>query len=181
VDVAASVFGGVLRYQLSSAGAEVRPAALPTGLHWTAYWTGTSARTSDLLAEVRELHRNDERRWDDCLQALAATAASAATAAGDGHLDRFLGAARAQGEALQRLGRAAGVAIVPDAFTVLDRLAAERGGTFLPSGAGGGDIGLYIGRAPPAVPFERAARAFGMCPLPLDLDEVGLAVVAPAA
>jgi hypothetical protein len=53
VDVAASVHGGVLRYELTGGESRVHPLQLPRGLVFEAWWSGWSARTSDLLARLR--------------------------------------------------------------------------------------------------------------------------------
>jgi phosphomevalonate kinase len=53
-------------------------------------------------------------------------------------------------------------------------LAGNELGAFLPSGAGGGDVAVYLGIAPPSGAFlERALRA-GLTPLALGVEPLGL-------
>ena len=162
VDVAAAVFGGALEYTLSAGGPQTRPVRLPPGLHWTAYWSGSSARTSDLLARVRELRCRDGACWatNQALLKEAALVAARATSTQDFSL--FLEAARMQLEGLRRLGEDSGAPIVPPAFVQLAARAASEGGVFVPSGAGGGDIGLPWGppRAKPST--AQAERQHGV-------------------
>jgi phosphomevalonate kinase len=173
VDVAAAVYGGALAYTLSASDARVTPIELPPGLRWTAYWSGRSARTSELLERVRGLRSSAPALWASRQASLrdASLAGERAISTGDLHL--LLAAIRAQLEGLQRLGHDCGAPIVPPAFAALAERAAAEGGVFLPSGAGGGDVGLFLGGAvSPA--FDRAARALEMQPLALALDRSGV-------
>jgi phosphomevalonate kinase len=172
-DVAAAVHGGVLRYTVAGRdGREtvVRKAKLPPGLVWVAFWSGASARTSDLVARVRSPRMRDAhpaRR----LRPLAARAADCVDA---GDCAGFVAAARDYGRALDDLGRAADAPIVPPAFAELADLAAVEDGAFLPSGAGGGDIAVWLSRAAPSCAFSTRAAALSMVALDLRLDPDGV-------
>jgi hypothetical protein len=52
--------------------------------------------------------------------------------------------------------------------------AASQNAAFFPSGAGGGDVGVYLGTTPPSAEFEERAAQLGMYDLDLRLDLVGL-------
>ena len=173
VDVAASVHGGVLRYAIDTTGeADVRPLDLPPRVHMAAYDSGTSARTSDLRA------RFDASRASLCASGLLAalrdlaTAASAAVEVGDA--PSFIGLSRQFGSALAALGKACDAPIVPPAFAELASLAARESAAFFPSGAGGGDVGVWLGLAAPSADFVSRAEALSMRPLSLCIDRGGL-------
>jgi phosphomevalonate kinase len=168
VDVAASVHGGVLRYCLDGVDASVRPLAWPPGLVLGAFFSGSSARTSDLRARV------DAARPREALESLKAVSRDAARAieAKDGRT--FVARARDVGRKLEALGRAADVPIVPPAFAELARLAENEGSAFLPSGAGGGDVGVWLGMGPPSDSLLRRAAALSMKPLAIGIDESGV-------
>jgi phosphomevalonate kinase len=153
VDVAASTWGGALSY-LAVPAAEARPITLPAGLVFVAFWSGTSARTSDLVARVDALRSRDSRAHAAALDAIAA--ASKAALAG--------------------VGRAADAPIVPAAFAQLAALAEREAGAFFPSGAGGGDVGVWLGAAPPSAGFLAHARALAMRPLELGMDHAGVRI-----
>jgi phosphomevalonate kinase len=172
VDVAASVYGGVLRYALDGrdATATARPVDLPPGVLFAAYFTGASARTSDLLARV-DAHLAANPR---ALARLEAVASSAAAAVERGAAAELVEAAREYGLALDALGHAADAPIVPDACRRLGLVAAVEGGAFLPSGAGGGDVAVWVGRAPPSAAFAARASAMSMRPLDLGIDRAGV-------
>jgi phosphomevalonate kinase len=147
-----------------------RTVTLPTGIELHAFWSGTSARTSDLLARVAALRA----RQGDCLARLREVAAAAASAVDEGDAPAFVGAARQTGDALEELGRAADAPIVPPAFAALARLAADAGAAFLPSGAGGGDVAVWLGIASPSAPFLAQAGTLGMRALRLSVDRGGV-------
>jgi hypothetical protein len=77
---------------------------------------------------------------------------------------------------LADLGRAADAPIVPEAFAKLARAAEAESAVFLPSGAGGGDTGLYVGCELPSSGFMRIAHETGMTPLPFDVDRGGVRI-----
>jgi phosphomevalonate kinase len=171
VDVAASVYGGVLRYVR---GGSPHGVSLPPGIVWSVFWSGVSARTSDLRARVDALRVRDERSWRARLDSLSAASHAAARACDDASADAFLSAARAFSEALAALGGAADAPIVPPSFATLGALADAEGATFFPSGAGGGDVGVFLGRHPPSERFISKAIDLAMHPLGLTVDAVGV-------
>ncbi len=173
VDVAASVHGGVLRYVISPNGdASVRAVDFPGAVHLVAYDSGASARTSELLARYHALRRSGSAsRVLSALEELAQEA-SAAVEVGDGR--SFVALACRFGCALAQLGQACDAAIVPPAFASLSALAERECAAFLPSGAGGGDVGVWLGLARPSDLFASRAEALAMRPLALRIDRGGL-------
>lgn len=178
VDVAASTYGGVLRYTLISGGT-------PSMLHLTwperlvlrTYFSGASARTSDLRARVDAFRAASPSAYVTAMGELADAAESAAELFAGGSAGEIVAAVRAFGEALERLGDAADVPIVPVGFRRLATTAAESGrGWFLPSGAGGGDVGVYLGVEPPPEAFIQLADRLGMVHLPIGIDPDGVRV-----
>ncbi len=177
VDVAASTFGGVLVYTRGEAGPTYRSTAFPPGVVFDAFWSGTSAKTSDLRARVDALRARDSRTFGARMSELDAAAQAGAFAATAGDGPALVSAARATLVALDALGRDADAPIVPPAFLELARLAEKSGAAFLPSGAGGGDVGAYLGPMAPPPDLVARALALGMRPLGLSLDSVGLRAV----
>jgi phosphomevalonate kinase len=178
VDVAAAVHGGALHYSLPGADPSVRAVELPRGLAFAAFWSGTSARTSDLRARVDALPESTRRR---AMSALHAASIEAAAAVDAGDLDRFVLAAGGFGFGLAALGHAADAPIVPAAFAELAALAASERAAFLPSGAGGGDVGVWLGSAPPSGAFLARAGALSMGRLDLGFDRGGVRLESTAS
>jgi phosphomevalonate kinase len=80
VDVAASVYGGVLSYKLNAVRApSVVAVELPVGLHVDAYWSGYSVRTSDMRARVDRLKQKDVSLFAACMTDLSDAAMAAAS------------------------------------------------------------------------------------------------------
>jgi phosphomevalonate kinase len=172
-DVAAAVHGGVLRYAVAGpegGEAVVRKTKLPPGLVWMAFWSGTSARTSDLVARVRSPRVRDTH----AARRLHPLAAHAAACVDAGDCRGFVAAARDYGRALDVLGRTADAPIVPPAFAELAELAASEDGAFLPSGAGGGDVAVWLSSGTPSRAFSTRAAALSLVPLDLRLDPDGV-------
>jgi phosphomevalonate kinase len=178
VDVAASVHGGVLRYELprgapanaSASGAKIRHVDLPASVVLSAFWSGTSARTSDLLARVDALRARGGS--GAVFTTLRGAAEEAADAIDDAAL--FVKRAAAFGRALAALGEAADAPIVPPAFAELAAQAEREGAAFYPSGAGGGDVAVWLGIEPPSSAFFARASSLGLSPLTLAVDHGGV-------
>src|SRR5262249_8206777 len=119
VDVAASVFGGVLRAQIPvtmgeppkplDGGPDVAPHALPEGVVVAVDASPGSASTRALVAQVRALREADPARHRACLDAAGAGARAAVAARS---IAALVAAVAAQTDALGALGDAAGAAIV---------------------------------------------------------------------
>lgn len=176
VDVAASVHGGVLRYSLGASGPSSARASLPPGMHLSVFACPTSARTSELRAEIERFALAKPGLSRVCMHELGVVAERAASAASSGDRDAFVEAVRRTADALTRLGSAAGVGIVPPGFDALAELAAQEDAAFCVSGAGGGDVVAYVGRTNPSSAFLERARALGLFVLDLDIDEKGVRI-----
>jgi len=170
VDVAASVHGGVLRYEIAGAESRVHPLKLPRGLVFEAWWSGWSARTSDLLARIAAF----KERSPNALESLVSLACTAAVHVETGDTHAFVRTARAYGRGLFALGQAADAPIVLPGFAELAAMAEREDGAFLPSGAGGGDVGIWLGVAPPSPVFAAHAASLSMSRLALALDRDGV-------
>lgn len=183
IDVAASVYGGVLGYRLDRDGApRIAARSLPNGVSLRAYASAVSARTTDLRARVDALAARDSVQDARVFGALAEASREADEAVVTGSASGFFAAGRAFFAALSALSEAASAPIVDDVDRALARLAAEGGGTYFPSGAGGGDVAVHLFPNPEAVPsFDAAARALGRVPLDLAIDPRGVRVVATSA
>ena len=144
IDLAASFTGGVVEYRLTEDGQtpSARSLELPEGVHLVFLWTGRSASTAGFLARLDEGMQTDGG-------AIAAAVAELGRVAGVGiaHLrtddvTAFLGDVSVFGDAMERLGHAAGIPILSDEHLELRRLARDIGVSYKPSGAGGGDVGI---------------------------------------
>lgn len=177
VDVAASTYGGVIRYTV---GEIPRRVALPMGLHVEVFACGTSARTSELVAHIDRLAITSPVSYRACMGDLTRVANEAASACEAGHASDFVECLRRTARGLDRLGVAANVGIVPAGFDALEAIAAHEEASFSVSGAGGGDVAVYVGGGAPSSKFTESAHALGLFSLDLSLDNKGVRL-APAS
>lgn len=177
VDVAASVHGGVLEYVPGSA----KRCALPADTRISVFACGTSARTSELRGQVDRLAAVNPSKHRSCIDELEVIAHEAADGVRRGSRDDLVSAMRRAARALARLGVAASAPIVPDGFDKLETAAAAEGAAFCVSGAGGGDVAVFVGSAKPSAAFLASARAHGLFEIDVDLDEKGVRAVTQTA
>lgn len=125
IDVAASTYGGMLRFQ---------PAQLPQPIiapRLVVVWTGQSAATGPRVKQYQA--------WSG-----RSAFVQASTAIVDAFADDPIGALRANGDLLSSMADAAGIAYRTPALDAIAALAADHGGAAKPSGAGGGDSAVAI-------------------------------------
>lgn len=171
VDVAASVFGGVLLCRLSSSNSlDVQPHSLPEGTRIHVFSSATASETSGMLKAVRAFATRDPGDY----KALMARAIQASEQAALAQRPEMLCAALFdQQMALRELGQKAGAPIVPDALVDLVHRARREGASFGPSGAGGGDIAIFVSERAPSPAFAAAAQNAGLEPLDLQIAARG--------
>ncbi len=178
IDVAASTFGGALRYRVGSALAgPPTPVARapPGGLRWVAVWTGRARATPSMVADVRRFARDHPATYRAYIAELAATSAGGCDAFAAGDLDAFLAAARDYDRGLARLGAAAGVDIVSVDHQRIGSIVRAEGGVYKPSGAGGGDVGIAFTKEAAGHHKVAAALERGGCTtVDLAVDQHGL-------
>ena len=175
VDVAASTWGGVLSY-VARPEPDARPIALPAGLSFVAFWSGSSARTSDLLARVAAFRARDPHATRYASAPSPPLRSAARHAIARVRLPRLPRRRAAQPRAPSP--RSATPPTPPSSPPPSPRLAgwlAEReGSAFFPSGAGGGDVGIWLGPSAPSADFIAHGRALGMRPSSSASDSAGV-------
>ena len=152
VDVAASLLGGVIRYQLEApAGRSGRgvgqvrsavPLTLPEDLRVLVAWTGRSASTVDYLERLEARRREEPRAVEAALAGLGSASVGGIDALEGDHSTGFLQAVEAFWNGLEVLERVLGMPVLSEPHRRLHELAASCGGVYKPSGAGGGDLGV---------------------------------------
>ncbi len=182
VDVATSLIGGVISYQLTPdpnsgwMNPIARDIVWPESIQRLYVWSGRSASTPKLLATLeawRAMHAAEYNALMGHLTAIA-EAAVANLAANDGAA--LIAAAGAYAEGLHALGSASGVRIFSDEHLAIGALAREAGLVYKPCGAGGGDVGVVFALNDPERLAALGARlaAAGFACVPLAVDETGL-------
>ena len=175
VDVAASAFGGFLRFSRSRD--EVETSALPplSDLVIRLIWTGQAARTSELVGKVHELRSSDRDKYRACMDRLAELAGRFASAFAAGDATEVIASAAAYSKAMSLLGDAAGAPIVDARLRRAAELASRFSGSAKPCGAGGGDVAVAFFLDPDAAKgFELACRGEGLHPIDVSWGATGV-------
>lgn len=180
IDVAASVYGGLVQFRRHSDVADDVTASPLTlrlddaGVAALVVWSGRSQDTRAFLPAVQRSH--ESRSATPSLQAMAA--------ATDGFLKSLAGADTAGvlravddgRKALVELGTVSGIDIVSEPHAAIAGLAARHGGTAKPSGAGGGDVALALVARADAPALTSSLEAAGYPVLPIRLGASGAMV-----
>jgi phosphomevalonate kinase len=175
IDVAASTRGGTLIARRSSSGAlDIEPALLPPGLRVEVWASGVSASTPELLRAVAGFRQASPSDYAQLMSALAAAAERAATALREAKPEALIGELSAQRELLSRLGRASSAPIVTPEVQELAAWAQPHGAAVLPSGAGGGDIVLWVGLTASPPGFRELGSSLGHRLIPVQLHARGV-------
>jgi len=177
IDVAASLLGGVIQFQLAGDGsvAEASPLVLPENLRMVFVWTGRAASTGDFLGRLRARHEEEPQEVNPVLDELGAISSDGVEALAENDADGFLNAVDAFWGVLEQLGDVIAMPILSEEHGVLRRIAVDCGVRYKPSGAGGGDFGIGFTTDPDAASsFASRAGASGFHVLELGLDHSGL-------
>jgi len=177
IDVAASLIGGVIRYQLADDGsvAQAVPLVLPEDLRLVFVWTGRAASTGDFLGRLQARREEVPQEVNPALDELGAVSLVGIGALADDDAEGFLDAVDTFWQALEQLGMMIGMPILSDEHHALRRNAVDCGVHYKPSGAGGGDFGIgFTTDEDAAAEFRGRAEANGFRVLGLGLDQRGL-------
>ncbi len=171
-DVAASCFGGLVRFEAQPPRAT--RVAFPRGVSFAAIFAGHSADTREHVVRFDQWRGE---RTPEPLQALRDAASRVSDALPEP--TRFMQQLRAYAATLASLDDAAVLGIYSAPHRLLSDLAAGFGVVYKPCGAGGGDLGMAFVLEEDARALEsfvQAAHTAGFTRLPLELDEHGITV-----
>ena len=178
VDVATSLIGGVISYQLADGGQTpvAHEVQWPSSVERLYVWSGRSASTPKLLGVLRAWREGHEVEYRARMNELRAIAEAAVASLAQGDGAALVAAAAAYADALRALGTASGVTIYSEEHRRIGALAAEAGLVYKPCGAGGGDVGVVLAMNDSErldALRERLAGA-GFDAVPLAVDDAGL-------
>ena len=177
LDVAASLHGGVIRFQLDEeSGPRVESVKLPDGVDFVSVFVRSSASTRKYLAQFRARSAESPASaafWMDSLDRLSESGIERAAA---GDADGFLDAIRDYAGGLQALGEWMGADIFTPEHLQLTKLAERFDLAYKVSGAGGGDLGLAFSTDPVALARFRKAAGERYDTIDLAIDPRGLDV-----
>lgn len=148
VDIAASVFGGVLCYRINRHATNTAPLAkrvsIPENFNARFVWTGQSASTAEFLKKFEDYRNNNVAAFNRIMQKLTINAEKGCEAFIEGRLNSFLEAIKSYYKLLRQLGAESQLPIISDIHRRIARTVYAAGGFYKPSGAGGGDFGVIF-------------------------------------
>jgi phosphomevalonate kinase len=175
VDVAASTFGGFLRFTRADDGVETRTLKHPANLLICLVWTGHAARTSELVGKVHALRQDNPREHRACMDRLSELSHRFASAFEDGNAAEVIAGAASYSSAMGMLGAAAGAPIVDKRLGRAGALATRFSGSAKPCGAGGGDVAVaFFLDSDAAKGFELACKDDGLHPIDVSWGAAGV-------
>jgi phosphomevalonate kinase len=151
IDVVASCFGGTLTMQRVASEVSHRYVELPHELHIEIWSAPVSQSTHDMLEKLGDFRRRQPGSYSRLVTAQADASELAAEAFEHQQAAPLVAALARQRDALDALGREAGIPIVTDEVRTLADSAAKESAAVLPAGAGGGDIAVFVGPSAPSV------------------------------
>lgn len=176
IDVAAACFGGILEFRLDPSSSDGIPqldsVGLPRELVVEVWASERAASTSEFVQRVFATESTSPQ-FSEALARQSAASRMAAEAVRALDVLHFIVALRSQVQALFDLGSICNVPIVlPEVWALHQAL--DSASCFLPSGAGGGDVTLYFGRAPSDSSFRHQAQRAHLHRVDLALGAPGL-------
>lgn len=181
IDVLASALGGTLVARTTENVPHATHVTLPAGLDWSVWFSGHSTSTSMMLSQVKRLEAVEPQCFQTIFAPHLQASEDAARAVEANDANGLLSALEVQRQQLFLLGEAAKISIVTREMKELHEVAASESALCMPSGAGGGDVLLRIGRTPPSASFRLRATELGFEHLPLELGARGLHFTQPQA
>lgn len=178
IDVAASLYGGIIAYDIRCGAPVARPVTLPSALAYRFVWTGKPASTTGMLRSLAAWRAGNAREYDKLMDAMRGIAKNAVAAARTGDCAAFLDEIAAYSVRLQDLGKRSGIEIYSPPHRTLAALAIESGLVYKPCGAGGGDLGVILGAdAEGADRLAARAEESGYPPIDISISPDGVRTI----
>jgi phosphomevalonate kinase len=174
-DVAASVHGGAIAYDIH----RIAHLPWPRGLTLIPFFTGTSASTPELVAQVAAARERNRAAVDAALHQIASASLAACEScrqrAPEIAANALISALVFAGRATDQLAAATRLPLVPQCVAAARAALAPLGGTAKTTGAGGGDVAVAVVPATEdRSDAERLLIESGCQPLDLSVDPTGV-------
>jgi phosphomevalonate kinase len=182
IDIAASLRGGLSRFQRDADGAvHVEALVLPERLRWRCVFSGKPASTAGMLATVAAWQRRNPGGYGRRMHELATISSRGVDAVAHADAAAFLSSLHDYAQTLAGLGAASGADIASPAHRELGTIAAACGAVYKSCGAGGGDVGITFGVDDGGLrEFEARAAQAGFPAIGMQTDPRGLTIAAVA-
>ncbi|PKD44455.1 mevalonate kinase [Rhodohalobacter barkolensis] len=145
-DIAASATGGVMSYTMPESidklNGQVQPHSWPDDLHMITIWAGYAASTRSFVSNVNAFRDQKPAEYNKIMQTMMELSREGSVAFAKGDTDAFLNIVEDFKSQEYLLGQQSDTEIISDVHQDISSMVQKAGGTYKPSGAGGGDIGV---------------------------------------
>jgi phosphomevalonate kinase len=179
IDVAASVYGGIVHYNLVRASGDAAANfridhALINGLTMRAVWTGQSASTGKLLQTLEKFQAASPAVYVQIMQQLTLASARGCQAFTLADPVKFMTAVADYFKILSDFSQRSGIAVVSEVHQKIAGTVQSCAGVYKPSGAGQGDLGIaFFDSAAAAEKAETELKKKHFATLQLDVSQQG--------
>jgi phosphomevalonate kinase len=146
IDIAASVFGGILKYKIVDREFDKPPfyekLTIPPNLHILILWTGRSASTGQFVQKVETFKKTEPKNFEKIINRMSEISDSGIKAFKERDTPRFMKTVRQYSKEMKNLGEKSEIPIVSETHQIISEIVIDGGGVYKPSGAGGGDLGV---------------------------------------
>ncbi len=142
IDLATSLCGGIIRYQVVDDQASVTRVSLPESLTLAFVWTGQSASTIELLEGFERWRQDDPDSARKLLDSMNTVCQLAHGAIERGDAEALIEQFHDYGQLMGKMGGLTGLNIVSLAHARIAEQCERLGLAYKPCGAGSGDIGM---------------------------------------
>ncbi len=148
IDIASSVYGGIVEYKMVGAEQEDFEEPLqieyPEDLYIISVWTGKSASTRKMVGSVSEFKKRSYLRYKEIMDNLSGISKDACEAFKNKNTAEFLKGCSEYYKQLLDLGNESSVSIISEVHKNIAEIVKQCGCVYKPSGAGSGDFGIAM-------------------------------------
>ncbi len=176
VDVAASLAGGLSRFELTGNTSVCAPMQVPDDLRWCCVFSGRPASTGKMLGTIAAWRECEPANYIHRMNELATISSRGIDAVTNHDAAAFLSSVHDYAQALACLGEASDVDIASREHRAIAAIAEDCGAVYKSCGAGGGDVGITLAVDDTRLrEFAAHAAQAGFPVIELDADPRGLA------
>jgi len=152
IDVAASVFGGALKYQLvhkkKPSSGLMNQIDIPSDLHILPVWTEQQASTKEMVTRVNSFHKKDKRSYKRFIDEMSELSQLGCDMLTQNSTIEFMKIVHDYHQVLKRFGDESDTPIISDAHQrIADIVYFSGNAVYKSSGAGGGDFGIVFSQS----------------------------------
>jgi len=142
IDVAASIFGGILTYSKAEPEPEIKDIGICEDLAIIPVWSGSAASTLNLVTKVLQFKKAFPAQYRSIIKDMSEISTEAIKAWSDGNASTLLSHINRFATLLEDLGEYSQAPIISVAHKKIGSVVRKYNGVYKPSGAGQGDLGL---------------------------------------